>query len=121
NNANIPLMLFKGPALAYAVYPQSHLRTYHDIDALIAQDNLDRAHKLLTEMGYTFYEEYRANVTNKKRSGYNFLLKRPDSWLEVLIELHTAPHNSDIGGNFDVETLWANAQPIAVLAKPRLP
>ena len=120
NEANIQIMLFKGPALAYTVYPQAQLRTYHDIDALIHPGDLERARVVLTEMGYTFYEEFRANVINSKRTGYNFILKREDSWLEVLIELHTAPHESDIGTSFDVESLWANAQTITILGEPTL-
>ena len=120
NEANIAIMLFKGPALAYTVYPQAQLRTYHDIDALIHPDDLERAREVLTQMGYAFYEEYRANVINSKRTGYNFTLKREDSWLEVLIELHTAPHDSDIGTSFDVAALWDNAQAISILGEPTL-
>jgi len=120
NEANIRLMLFKGPALAYTVYPEVHLRTYHDIDALIRPTDLPRARALLTSMGYKFYEEFRANAINSQRSGYNFSLERPDSWLEVLIELHTAPHASEIDADFDIEALWAGAQAITVLDEPTL-
>src|SRR5207253_318808 len=50
----------------------------------------------------------------------NFTLQRADSWLEVLIELHTAPHESEIGTDFDVEALWADAQEITVLGESAL-
>ena len=120
NAADIQIILFKGPALAYSVYPQPQLRTYHDIDALIRPGDLERARDVLTQMGYSFYEEYRANVRNKKRSGYNFTLKQEGSWLEVLIELHTAPHESEIGTTFDVAVLWANAQAITILGEQTL-
>ena len=120
NEAKISILLFKGPALAYTVYPQAHLRTYHDIDALIRPTDLERARTLLSGMGFSFYEEYRANVINSKRTGYNFTLKREDSWLEVLLELHTAPHESEIGTDFDIAALWANAQPITILGESTL-
>lgn len=120
STAGIPLMLFKGPALAYTIYPRPHLRTYHDIDALISESDIPRARDLLVQMGYEFYEEYRSNTIDKTRSGYNFTLKRPDSWLEVLIELHTAPHASEIGSNFDVALLWSRAQSITVLGEQTL-
>jgi hypothetical protein len=120
NAAGIPLILFKGPALAYTIYPKAHMRTYHDIDGLIHDNDISRARDLLTEMGYEFYEEYRANTIDKTRSGYNFMLKQADSWLEVLIELHTAPHTSDIGSDFDIPSLWARAQSITVLGEPAL-
>ncbi len=120
NEAAIRLMLFKGPALAYTFYPESHLRTYHDIDALIHPHDVSLAHGVLTSMGYSCYEEYRAHAITKQRSGYNYLLTLPGSRLEVLIELHVAPHESDIGTNFDVKALWARAQPITVLGEPVL-
>jgi Uncharacterised nucleotidyltransferase len=120
NQANIPLILFKGPALAYTVYPRPHLRTYHDIDALIQPGDLARAHDLLGELGYEAYEEYRANVLDKQRTGYNYTLKRPGSWLEVLLELHTAPHAGEVASLFDREALWRKAQPIEVLGEPTL-
>ncbi len=69
---------------------------------------------------YTFYEEYRANVTNSKRTGFNYILARSDSWLEIPIELHTAPHPSEIGTDFEVESLWLKAQHIEVLGESTL-
>jgi hypothetical protein len=120
NEAHIQVLLFKGPSLAYTVYPEAHMRTYHDIDLLIHPDVLPRAHELLTQMGYTFYEEYRANVTNINRTGFNYILARQDSWLEIPIELHTAPHPSEIGTDFNVEALWLRARHIDVLGESTL-
>ena len=120
NEAHISVLLFKGPALAYTVYPEAYLRTYHDVDVLIRPDDLPRAQELLLQMGYTFYEEYRANVTNSKRTGFNYILARSDSWLEIPIELHTAPHPSEIGTDFEVESLWLKAQHIEVLGESTL-
>ena len=120
NEAHISVLLFKGPALAYTVYPEAYLRTYHDIDMLIHSDDLSQAHELLLRMGFTSYEEYRTNVTNTKRTGYNYVLSRPDSWLEIPIELHTAPHPSEIGTDFDVDSLWLEAQHIEVCGESTL-
>ena len=101
NEAGIPLILFKGPVLAHTIYSQAPLRTYHDVDALIHPGDLPQAHELLVEMGYSYYEEFQANAVDKGRTGYNYVLARPNSWLEVLIELHTAPHSSEIGTQFE--------------------
>lgn len=120
NEAQISLLLFKGPALAYQYYAQPHLRTYHDIDAFIQPANLARARDLLLQQGFKYYEEFRSNATDETRSGYNFILKQADSWLEILVELHTAPHSSDIGSQFDVQALWQNAQKITLLDEPVL-
>jgi len=118
HQAHIPLILLKGPVLAYTAYPEPHLRTYHDIDALIQPHDLPRARDLLEQQGYEFYEEYRSNLADSNRAGYNFLKKHTDSWLEVLIELHTAPHPSEIGTRFDVAALWEHAQPLEILGEP---
>ncbi len=120
NAAHIPLMLFKGPALAHTVYPNAAMRTYHDFDAFIHPADMARANQLLTQMGYVFYEEYRSNTIDRHRTGYNYTLEQQDSWLKVEIELHTAPHPSEIGALFDIEAMWAKAQPITVLDQPAL-
>jgi hypothetical protein len=120
NQAQIPPLLLKGPALAYTIYPEAHLRTYHDIDVLIRPADLPRAHALLLQMGYTFYEEYRANATDNTRTGYNYSIARFDSQFEVVVELHTAPHPSEIGTHFPVESIWEKARPIEVLGESTL-
>src|SRR6266487_619466 len=118
NSASIPLMLIKGPALAYTVYPKAHLRTYQDIDALIHPDDLAGAHELLTQMGYVFYNEYRADAFDERRTGYNYSLKCSNFPYEVMIELHTAPHSSEIGTLFDRDELWKNANTITIFGQP---
>ncbi len=120
NEAGITVILMKGPVLAYTLYPRPQLRTYHDFDMLIHPGDLSRAHDVLVGMGYTFYEEFRANVINEKRTGYNYILKQADSWLEVLVELHTAPHADEDDTVFDVQAWWANAQPVTVLGEQTL-
>ncbi|HLI07676.1 MAG TPA: nucleotidyltransferase family protein [Ktedonobacteraceae bacterium] len=120
NEAGIAVILMKGPVLAHAFYPRPQLRTYHDFDMLIHPQDLSCAHDLLLALGYKFYEEFRANVINEKRTGYNYMLKRDDSWLEVLIELHTAPHADEDATVFDVQSWWAQAMPITVLGEKTL-
>lgn len=116
----IPFLLLKGAALAHTVYPRPALRTYHDIDAMIHPRDLARAHDLLVAMGYDPYEEFRADAIDKNRTGYHYILRRSDTWLEVLIELHTAPHAGEIATAFDVNSMWTRAQPITVLGEPTL-
>lgn len=115
--AGIPLLLFKGPALAYTVYPNPHLRTYHDIDVLIHADDIARIDAFLTERGYTAYEEYRANTLDKNRTGYNYTLKLSNPGLKVLVELHTAPHAGEISAEFDAASLWERAQSVEILGE----
>jgi len=120
NQAQIPLILFKGPVLAHTVYPEVSLRTYHDLDLLVRPPDLARAHALLVAMEYAYYEEFRANTIDSKRVGYNYTVKSPYSLLEVLIELHTAPHPGQGGIFFDPDIIWARAQQITILGEPTL-
>ncbi len=120
NQEDIPFLLLKGAALAHTIYPRPDLRTYHDIDAMIHPRDLDRAHELLVGMGYMPYEEFRADAIDKNRTGYHYILRRSDTWLEVLIELHTAPHAGEIATAFDVDSMWVRAQHITVLGEPTL-
>src|SRR5205085_8880566 len=46
--------------------------------------------------------------------------KHPNSQLQILIELHTAPHPSEIGTRFEPEALWERAKAIVVLGEPTL-
>lgn len=117
NQDAIPFLLLKGAALAHTVYPRPNLRTYHDIDAMIHPRDLDRARDLLEAMGYVPYDEFRADAIDKNRTAYHYILRRSDTWLEVLIELHTAPHAGEIATAFDVDSMWARAQTITVLGE----
>lgn len=121
NQAGIPLLLFKGPALAYTIYPQPHLRTYHDFDVLIHPQDVARVHELLTQqMGYTAYDEYRTDTIDEQRTSYNYSLQIPGLPFLVILELHTAPHESEIGTLFDRDALWQNARAITILGEPTI-
>lgn len=120
HDAGIPLMLFKGPVLAYTIYSKPHLRTYHDIDALIQPGDVARASAELTSMGYSFFEEYRADAIDEQRTGYHFSLQRAGFPFAVIVELHTAPHESEIGTLFDREALWERASPMTILDQSAL-
>lgn len=51
-NAAIPVLAFKGPALAMAVYGDLALRQYQDLDLVIHQEHLVKAVDLLTRSGF---------------------------------------------------------------------
>lgn len=118
NAAAIPFMLFKGPALAHTVYPNPHIRTYHDLDILIHPADVERMGTLLTHMGYGFYEEYRADAADEQRTGYHYSLQPSGMPFACIVELHTAPHVSEIGTLSDLEALWKNACSTTILGQP---
>lgn len=48
----VPWLVLKGPALARRFYPKPHMRSYSDLDALIAPRDLPAALERLAEAGY---------------------------------------------------------------------
>ncbi len=55
--ANVPVLLLKGAALAYSLYPAPHLRPRSDVDLLFPdQASVERAKAVLAPLGYTASE-----------------------------------------------------------------
>ena len=50
--AGVPVLVLKGGALAYSIYPEPWLRPREDTDVLVRMDDADRARELLTAAGY---------------------------------------------------------------------
>ncbi len=48
----LPVLAYKGPLLAYALYGDTNLRQYNDLDLLIDVAEVPRASRLLQERGY---------------------------------------------------------------------
>jgi hypothetical protein len=60
DEAEIPVIILKGPALCLSVYPDPALRPFSDLDILISRDNLQKAKSLMPELGYSIiYGSYR--------------------------------------------------------------
>ncbi len=51
--AGLPVLLLKGAALAYTLYPEPHLRERCDTDLLLpSRDEAERAWRVLQTLGY---------------------------------------------------------------------
>lgn len=51
----VPVVAFKGPALASLVYGDEALRQFSDLDILVRPENVFTARDLLAELGYFYY------------------------------------------------------------------
>jgi hypothetical protein len=51
-SAGVPLLILKGPALAWSVYPHPATRPSSDLDVLVLPDTVPAARSLLVELGY---------------------------------------------------------------------
>lgn len=54
HDADIPVVVIKGYALAHTIYPDPALRAVGDIDVLVRAEDRDRLLRLLTDQGYGF-------------------------------------------------------------------
>jgi hypothetical protein len=82
--ASIPLVPFKGPALAWSLYEDSALREMSDLDVLVRPRDADRAIALLRSQGYRPY--YPGVDTRFFRAGQEMPLVREDG--RVAVDLH---------------------------------
>ncbi len=52
SKAKVPVIILKGPYLAEKIYAQAHLRTYHDLDLLVAEQHIKETALILEKIGY---------------------------------------------------------------------
>jgi hypothetical protein len=120
--ADIPVIPFKGPALARRAYGNSAYRQYVDLDLLVQRSDFYRAKAELQEKGYEPYrdldDDEEADFVDSKL-GYE-LVNRADG---TVVELHWGLFYDIYGFGFDPEALWQRherssfaGQPIRVLA-----
>jgi hypothetical protein len=79
--AGIDILLLKGTALAYIVYPAPHLRPRADIDVMIQRHTLDAAERVLATRGWTRPTERDAELSAAQR---HYVKSRPSGVLEHL-------------------------------------
>jgi hypothetical protein len=93
--AEIDVLVLKGAAIAYLIYPQPVLRPMRDIDILVRAADVYRAYALLPEVGFTpppgahhGLGPDHHHLTAIKRVAENF---------SISLELHHALHLNEIG------------------------
>ena len=80
--AGLPMAVIKGPVFARALYPEPELRTFTDIDVLVAPAAEPRLATLLATRGYELADDGTAHVRNEWK-----WIKRDNPTL--MIEVHT--------------------------------
>ena len=104
SDAGIPVILLKGAHLAEIVYGNIALRPMADVDLLVKQADLMRAHVVLNGLGYAAPE---------KDMGYALGHLPPYGKKNsiILVEIHYNIVSAPFSQRFPVEDLWARAQP----------
>lgn len=80
NEAEIPVVLLKGPALADTVYPDPALRAYGDIDVLIHEADLPETSAILRNRGYAEeHEEHQPHRIHQCHGIFQRKFMHPES------------------------------------------
>ncbi len=84
---NLPVILLKGAALAFQIYPQPGLRPMRDIDLLVKPDDAERAQKILLKAGFCALDQQAPRMP----AGHQHLpaLACEVEGLTICVEIHT--------------------------------
>jgi Uncharacterised nucleotidyltransferase len=91
----IDVLVLKGAALAYLVYPQPALRPMRDIDILVRAEDVYRAYALLPEIGFT--PPPGAHDGLDPNHHHLTAIKRVADGFSVSVEVHHALHLNEPG------------------------
>lgn len=114
--ASIPVLTFKGPALAADLYGDPSLRGSKDLDFLVHEDDAGRAIEVIEARGF----EGRPNLSPARERAFRWhagqqLLHRRDG---VVVEPHWALFQRPLSLHFDHGPLWVRARSIDVFGHP---
>jgi hypothetical protein len=111
--AGAPAVVWKGPVLAYSVYPRPELRPFSDLDLLVRRRDVRRAREVLQARGYA----PRAGLGLPEEEQF----ARPDNTVpmvdertRVSIDLHWGGGVRYISSAMDTDALCEQAEPLAV-------
>jgi hypothetical protein len=107
DEARVRVLILKGTALSYLIYPEPSLRTYCDIDLLVEPKKTAAAGAVLRSLGY------------ERTGGVNFeaTYSLEDRGVEHVLDLHWKMSNSQFfSGKFEFEENYQRSIPIDALS-----
>jgi len=114
----LPLLVFKGTALAYTLYEHPALRPRCDTDVVVRDADVSRARAILQQCGYAEEPSSGAVVSNAQR-----IFSRVDGFgVRHAIDLHWRTLNRPrLARSFEFEELWSRAISFRSLQSVRTP
>jgi hypothetical protein len=110
HDAKMATRVLRGPAVAHTIYPEPGMRSFGDIDLLVADRDYDSAVAKICEYGARRrYEEPRQGFD--RRFGKGVCLETPNS---LEIDLHRTLVAGPFGLAVDTEALFDRATPFAL-------
>ena len=105
NEAGVPLVAYKGPALAVMAYGDPTLRRYVDLDVLVRREDVPRAKRLLSSLGLDpLLQLSGAQEELLLSSQHNLQFGREGG--RVLVELHWEMAAPGFASSFRAQDFW---------------
>jgi hypothetical protein len=109
----IPALPFKGPALSMRVYGNLGLRTYGDLDILVAHHDVLRTKDLLLKRGYHLVSRSNGHKEPDISTRMKDLIFDSSDG-EVRVELHWRLTGSHFDFPLDLDSLWRRLEPVSI-------
>jgi hypothetical protein len=112
--AGAPGVIWKGPALAYTLYPSPELRTFSDLDIILRPEDRHRARNVLNERGYRASSESFLNEDELFGKGsHDATLWNPETRISVDLHWGLVPrYRAPVA---DFRLLWSRSTKFTVL------
>lgn len=107
---NIRAVPWKGPPLAFKVYPDPYMRPMDDLDFIIHHNDIIKAVNVLSEAG--FQPRHRMNrgaLTRYLKAGYEYICSSPAG--DLCLELSTRPLPPLFAVNGCTDSIWSADKP----------
>jgi Uncharacterised nucleotidyltransferase len=112
---DIPVIPYKGPILAAALYGEVSLREFSDLDVIVPKDLVERATALLIDRGYRMTTEAGGDAFGLIDKAKDLLLVRDD--IGINFELHWGITIEKDPLQVNPEFLWENVSTLSVAGK----
>ncbi|HYR08394.1 MAG TPA: nucleotidyltransferase family protein [Longimicrobium sp.] len=111
--AGVRAAAYKGPALAVRAYGHLALRTYADLDLLVAPDDVPAAARVLEECGYLSVHRFSpAQEAVFRRTDGDYPFHHPHT--AALVELHCHVSSARFCASLPTAELLARARPVPI-------
>ena len=104
-DASIPLLAFKGPVLSQQLYGHPGLRSFSDLDVIVAPRDADQAEELIRGLGYReqLVMSRAERMTNLRFAGELLFMNDGNG---VLLDFHTLFANRQFPVHLDFQEVW---------------
>ena len=111
--ADVPLLTFKGPLLAQHCYGNVAFRQFGDVDVLVQRPHLDRAQALLETHGYEPVRDL-SDAEVKRRHEEQLGLEFRHRETGLVVELHWALLNRTFSFRLTPSEVWERARTVSL-------